>query len=269
MVSLNDRSHRGAFFLGDQDVSRDATPVSVADQRLVLSDGRSQFFNRLNTEWLAVSEAVILVVYEISLFVCGHLGVPTWPSSSANVKSQETSLPFQFFVMLHGFVWFGLFIGSRIKQFLHQKSRQCGYLSFYRNTRSLRRIPLYTISCGSALLLIAMSVVGTPTRAHPSFISIKYIYLLGIFTLIENVIVLPALVLYIVRVGSFNKKRLPADVEEDLLETRTADLSDLGFTNGEYTDEILEKQADMIRYLQQHNADLGRRILQLTSNTGH
>ena len=144
--------------------------------------------------------------------------MPTWPSSSANVKSQETSLPFQFFVMLHGFVWFGLFIGSRIKQFLHQKSRQCGYLSFYRNTRSLRRIPLYTISCGmhtqtqtckvninanlkimtgSALLLIAMSVVGTPTRAHPSFISIKYIYLLGIFTLIENVIVLPALVLYI------------------------------------------------------------------------
>ena len=60
-------------------MSRDATPVSVADQRLVLSDGRSQFFNRLNTEWLAVSEAVILVscslvcssvCLSVCLFVC-------------------------------------------------------------------------------------------------------------------------------------------------------------------------------------------------------
>ena len=30
-------------------------------------------------------------------------------------------------------------------------------------------------------------------------------------------------------------------------------------------DELLERQADMIRYLQQHNANLGRRILELQS----
>lgn len=35
--------------------------------------------------------------------------------------------------------------------------------------------------------------------------------------------------------------------------------------DGEDLDELLERQADMIRYLQQHNANLGRRILELQS----
>ena len=37
--------------------------------------------------------------------------------------------------------------------------------------------------------------------------------------------------------------------------------------DGEDLDELLERQADMIRYLQQHNASLGRRIMELQSRT--
>ena len=37
----------------------------------------------------------------------------------------------------------------------------------------------------------------------------------------------------------------------------------LPYRDGEDLDELLERQADMIRYLQQHNANLGRRILEL------
>lgn len=33
----------------------------------------------------------------------------------------------------------------------------------------------------------------------------------------------------------------------------------------DYLDEVLEKQADMIRYLQQHNANLGKRLMKLTA----
>ena len=36
---------------------------------------------------------------------------------------------------------------------------------------------------------------------------------------------------------------------------------------GEDVDELLERQADMIRYLQQHTASLGRRIMELQSRT--
>ena len=39
------------------------------------------------------------------------------------------------------------------------------------------------------------------------------------------------------------------------------------FRDGEDLDELLERQADMIRYLQQHNASLGRRIMELQSRT--
>lgn len=41
----------------------------------------------------------------------------------------------------------------------------------------------------------------------------------------------------------------------------------LSFRDGEDLDELLERQADMIRYLQQHNASLGRRIMELQSRT--
>ncbi len=44
-------------------------------------------------------------------------------------------------------------------------------------------------------------------------------------------------------------------------------LSCFPFRDGEDLDELLERQADMIRYLQQHNANLGRRILELQSQT--
>ena len=37
--------------------------------------------------------------------------------------------------------------------------------------------------------------------------------------------------------------------------------------DGEDVDELLERQADMIRYLQQHTASLGRRIMELQSRT--
>ena len=37
------------------------------------------------------------------------------------------------------------------------------------------------------------------------------------------------------------------------------------FRDNDYLDEVLEKQADMIRYLQQHNANLGKRLMKLTA----
>ena len=37
--------------------------------------------------------------------------------------------------------------------------------------------------------------------------------------------------------------------------------------DGEDVDELLERQADMIRYLQQHTASLGRRIMELPLNS--
>jgi len=64
----------------------------------------------------------------------------------------------------------------------------------------------------------------------------------------------------------FNCARQAPDVIHDNYsgpESTTASVSVVGFRDGEDLDELLERQADMIRYLQQHNANLGRRILEL------
>lgn len=264
MVSLNDRSQRGAFFLGSEHdrSSRDTTPLSVTEQTALFADGVSPKFSKLNTKWLAICETTVLVVYEVSLFVCAHFSQPKWPPS-------DKSYPFQFFTMLHGIIWFCIFISGRFKQYLHQKSRQRGYLSFYRKTRCIRRIPVYTISLGSVIILILISIIGTPSKDKPSsFIEIRYIYLLGIFTSLELLIVLPALIVYIVRVEKWNRREPHPDVEEEPFETKFEG-KDFGTRSGEYIDDVLEKQADMIRYLQQHNANLGQRILQLTQQAAH
>ena len=39
----------------------------------------------------------------------------------------------------------------------------------------------------------------------------------------------------------------------------------LFFRDENYSDQVLEKQADMIRYLKQHNSQLGKRILAITA----
>ena len=44
-----------------------------------------------------------------------------------------------------------------------------------------------------------------------------------------------------------------------------ADPNSISFRDNDYLDEVLEKQADMIRYLQQHNANLGKRLMKLTA----
>ena len=42
-------------------------------------------------------------------------------------------------------------------------------------------------------------------------------------------------------------------------------IENFSLRDNDYLDEVLEKQADMIRYLQQHNANLGKRLMKLTA----
>ena len=89
-------------------------------------------------------------------------------------------------------------------------------------------------------------------------------------------IALPCQVYYLVRVFKFNMLKPAPDVEDDLaLPYSTAhwaeastDGGDIGLREGDYLDEVLEKQADMIRYLQQHNANLAQRIAAFASSSG-
>ena len=92
------------------------------------------------------------------------------------------------------------------------------------------------------------------------------VYTLYIIVGVEVMITLPCLIYYIIRATIFNCARQAPDVIHDTYsgpESPTTSVSVVGFRDGEDLDELLERQADMIRYLQQHNANLGRRILEL------
>ena len=68
-----------------------------------------------------------------------------------------------------------------------------------------------------------------------------------------------------VRVGQDMRMHIPSIYVHKLesVEPTCVKNSLCPFRDGEDLDELLERQADMIRYLQQHNANLGRRILEL------
>ncbi|XP_061535879.1 transmembrane protein 192 isoform X4 [Phycodurus eques] len=79
---------------------------------------------------------------------------------------------------------------------------------------------------------------------------------------------LPLAVHSTVKVMIFNAERAPPDVsqEEHLHNFSVASLPmETGFREVSYLEEVVEKQADLIEYLKQHNSLLSRRLLNLTA----
>ncbi|XP_013876149.1 transmembrane protein 192 isoform X3 [Austrofundulus limnaeus] len=71
-----------------------------------------------------------------------------------------------------------------------------------------------------------------------------------------------------VKVVQFNKERAAPDVsQEDLSHTNsvTASPAETGFRGPTNLEEVVEKQADLIEYLKQHNTLLSKRLLNLTA----
>jgi len=95
----------------------------------------------------------------------------------------------------------------------------------------------------------------------------KVDYLRGLITL-ESLVVLCCSVSYILLVREFNSKQLPPDVMRDDFAssmTMNEDMGSVGCQDQELILEVMERQAEMIRYLKQHSETLGSKILVLTS----
>ncbi|XP_019390123.1 PREDICTED: transmembrane protein 192 isoform X2 [Crocodylus porosus] len=144
----------------------------------------------------------------------------------------------------------------------HSKARSRGYLSIYRSTRHLKRLPLVVHSTGNTALLLILS-------AQHSFPDNNRLYLyiiLGILTL-ELICSLTCLVVYTVKISNFNQAKSRPDIieEEKMYAYPCHIISETGFRENSSLEEIVEKQGDVIEYLQRHNALLSRRLLALTS----
>ncbi|CAF4855231.1 unnamed protein product [Rotaria socialis] len=143
-------------------------------------------------------------------------------------------------------------------------SRNDGYLDFYRRTRNLRRTPLIIISAGNAILVAMIKLLED---YQTSILPLQPWHFLAILTTIQVVIILSVLSWYLVMTIQFNKQRnLPDAALDDLLSTFVplqGSTNEIGFRDQTYTENVLEKQADLIRYLRDRNDQLAHFVHRL------
>ncbi|CAL1273383.1 unnamed protein product [Larinioides sclopetarius] len=158
------------------------------------------------------------------------------------------------------------------RNYQHNYIQKCGYLEFFRNTQLLQRIPLIVLSIGNAVLVLVLAVflrfcpLPETCPLDSDFHCETY---LQIFFGAEIFLVLLCLCRYLYIVVKFNRSKAIPDVhQDDLLISYLqsyAPTNEVGFRDESYMGEVLEKQADMIRYLKQHSNNLSRKILRLNA----
>ncbi|XP_074652928.1 transmembrane protein 192-like [Tubulanus polymorphus] len=263
MVSLGPDNRRqggqgGYFFDGDTSVN--SSSEEAYSEHTLLSTEIEPNSRTINTVWAIVVQLLIVVIFEVLAFVI--------PTICPDVDAKKCCIHgYTLLIYLHACVWLLTFIIDRYLRYQHYFSRRNGYLEFYRRTRHIRRIPFFILSGGNALLTVVIIVL----QEHENITSTKFNrnnYIQVIVSL-ETLATLPFLLVYLLRTVKFNQHNALPDACQDEMMTSflisQAQSTEIGFKDENYLDEVLEKQADMIRYLRQHNADLGRKILELNA----
>lgn len=145
-----------------------------------------------------------------------------------------------------------------------------GYIHFYQVTKRLRRANIYIFSAGCAVLLVTAVVMDNYCleRKACSGLPLAAVNYLQILFVTEMLCAFPFLAKYLEMTINFHKNKCRPDIQQDeLLLSYMQSQSfggDLGFRDGSFLEDVVEKQADMIRYLKKYNAFLGRKILTLS-----
>nr|XP_022340802.1 transmembrane protein 192-like [Crassostrea virginica] len=251
MVSLgSDSRQTGGYFFHDHSSVQDSDRDDLLSESPSLSATLDPPYRKIYTTWAAALEITIIVVVEICVFVIPLPGV-----CSDTVCSNSFLLCY-----VHGGLWLILLLFDFFYRIQHNRNRKLGYLEFYRKTRYIRRVPLLINSGANALLVIALCL-----HCDGDLHNLQLALQIGIS--IEMAAILLFLVWYLVMSVKFNKSQEGPDVvREDLMNSfiQTSVSSEIGFKDDSYSEQVLERQADMIRYLKQHNEQLGKRLLALT-----
>ncbi|KAK5865703.1 hypothetical protein PBY51_019951 [Eleginops maclovinus] len=156
-------------------------------------------------------------------------------------------------------LWVLVLLFTGCVQHHHNQARSRGYLRFYRQTQGLKHLPLTVHSAGNVLLLVVLAVRLSQTVQTYMLLSV-----LGL----ELLIAVPCLLYYTVQVMRFNRERPAPDVSQEEHSHNysfTSLPTETGFREGSSLEEVVEKQADLIEYLKQHNTLLSKRLLNLTA----
>ncbi|KAJ8272041.1 hypothetical protein COCON_G00109000 [Conger conger] len=230
----------------------------------ILDKAIKREFQQLPTSWAALLLSLVHVAF-VCLSVVLAVFCSILQSHQDQCRDYLSNLPSSpVIVFAKVCLWLLLMAFERYVQRHHVAARGRGYLQFYRATRNLRSLPVYIHSAGNAAVLMVLA-------AEPLLKGVKHLsvsLLLGILVL--ELLSVPCLLLYSVRVQNFNRERPEPDVSQEERShgypSNTHPLStETGFRDGSNLEDVVEKQADLIEYLKQHNTQLSKRILSLTS----
>jgi len=237
--------------------------VQISDEDELITTDRAPRFKKVPTLGAAIVEIVLSVSQIILVFV-----LPSLYDKHSTPDRKFGS--FSLLIYTHGAHWAAFLIIDQFLHHHHHKSRLSGYLEFYVKTKNIRRAPFYILSIGNAVLMIVVMILHDlcdyNNNCSHSFTKVDY--LRGLITL-ESMVVICLVVSYIIVLVEFNKRQFPPDVLRDDINSSVM----LSATNGEVVGcvnpdqmvDVLERQAEMIRYLHEHSHNLGRKILLLTS----
>ncbi|OQV15585.1 putative Transmembrane protein 192 [Hypsibius exemplaris] len=169
-------------------------------------------------------------------------------------------------------LFFIIFTADILLRRMHFQSRSWGYLEFYRRTRVYRKFPLSATSVGLAVLLFLVILTEElcPDQLH-CVKNLSRANTIQIITSVEAVVISAVLLKYLHVCYRFNKGRSTPDVliedlsTERILQTSVNHGNQVGFKDGNFKEDLLEKQADEILFLKRRNSYLSSRILHLTS----
>ncbi|XP_026474032.1 transmembrane protein 192 [Ctenocephalides felis] len=259
MVSLNpglNSSTHGAIFFSDEagdDETILTAPVLMSDQ--------GKEFSKIKTIPLFGSQIIVSTLISITsiVFAC-H-----W--------SQETNCEGYYIVQyLHVAFWLFSFVIDHIAHYHHNNIRLKGYHQFYKETSILHRLSLYVVSLWNAVLLAMQTLMQhfyeDDFTKHCGASILSPVGYVTLFVIVETAVLIGVNGVYIYKAFDFNMKHLPPDVLKSEWIRQMATMSEgqrsdaVGFTQqGRNIAELLEKQADIISYLQEHNTKLSRKLM--------
>ncbi|KAK9875523.1 hypothetical protein WA026_007912 [Henosepilachna vigintioctopunctata] len=260
MVSLSRSIHTnsgGATFFGDSDTMENRELQPILENYGV--------FRPLKT----------VPIFTIHLLYT--LGLEILAIAYAVMHPDENHRCVEYFVIIYAHIglWFLSLLMDQIARMKHFDLRINGYLEFYNKTHIHHRLPLYVVSLWNAVIMLIQTIMqhfypdnfeeeclkgGTlsPLSYLCAFITVEFFLLAGIN------------INYIIRVRKFNELKLPPDVQKEEWSTVSnpdgLNQAEIGYRHlGDKLYDFIEKQADLIRHLKEHNVKLGEKIVQLSA----
>lgn len=179
----------------------------------------------------------------------------------------------EYFILIYAHValWFFTLIIDQVARVEHYNLRMNGYLEFYKKTQTHHQLPFYIVSMWTAVILLLQTVMQNfypddflERCVKGGFLS-PICYICVILSL-EFLVILFVSGKYIRQVHKFNDQKPLPDVQKEewnaCSSSETFAQGEIGYRQlGDKVYDFIEKQADLIRHLKDHNARLGEKLM--------